>query len=445
MGCTDMAITEAMGQDQMRLPSGVTLALVALIPVPLCAAGLEYNVNGGIGNSNNITRAAASAQSETFATVGAQISLQHASRRLTADVTGDLSYVDYLNDTYRSELIGSLGAAVRMGLVDDRLSWVVEESFGQTRLDAFAPTTPANRENVNFLSTGPDLSLRLSAVLRVNVQARYSRLDYQTSDFDSNRYRGLLGLERDLSGTNRISLNVSGERVLPRRGGGSSFTRSEAFIRYASEAARTTLSTEFGASQVEVSGVTDGDFLARVNLSRKIGSLSTLTLRASHAISDNGNSLGQGNFAQLPRATLETGALSQTDRPYTSEVAGVEWRVQGRVTRATLSADWSREDYAEAGNSSRTYLKAGVGLGRQFGPRLDGRIGFTYTRNEYPSIVDHTNESAGEIGLAWRLGRRVTADFSAARTDFSGNPLFATSPETRLWLQLRYGDRINRE
>lgn len=429
----------------MHRVSTFTLAALALAPASVLAAGLEYNVDVGIGHTDNITRTSTNQQSDTLAALGTEFSLLHKTRRLSADLTGDLSYVEYLNNTFDSELVGSFGAAVLVGLVEERLSWALDDSFGQTRLDPFVPVTPANRENVNRFSTGPDLTLRFSAAMRLNAQARYTRLDYQTSPFDQDRYGGLLGLERELSGTNRVSLNVTGERVKPQAGGGSDYTRSEAFVRYTADAARTRLNAELGAARVSGTGDRSNDLLARLNLSRKVGAFSTFTLRARHDITDTGNTLGQGGGVQLPRATLQTGMLSQTDRPFVNDAIGASWTAQGRLTRATLSADWTKEDYSSVGVSDRKYITASAGLARRFGPRLEGRLSYYYTRNEFSAVVNHTTENTGEVGFDWRLGRRLSADFSATRTDHSDTPLFASSPETRLWLRLRYGDRISRE
>ncbi len=79
----------------------------------------------------------------------------------------------------------------------------------KAQIDPFAPVTPTNRENINYLSTGPDLNLRLGTLGFMDVTARYARTEYQISPFNSNRISAGLGVGRALSAGSNISLQVS--------------------------------------------------------------------------------------------------------------------------------------------------------------------------------------------------------------------------------------------
>ena len=75
---------------------------------------------------------------------------------------GNFSYLDYLQNAYGNQLIGRFdGMAHFRDSFRERLTWVLQDDYGQAALDPFAPTTPTNLENVNYVSTGPDLAMRV--------------------------------------------------------------------------------------------------------------------------------------------------------------------------------------------------------------------------------------------------------------------------------------------
>ena len=78
---------------------------------------------------------------------------------MTTSITSRLEYRDYLDDTFDSEVVGNLVGNALVDIVEDRFTWTLEDTFGQSTQNQFAPVTPDNRENVNYLSTGPDFTL----------------------------------------------------------------------------------------------------------------------------------------------------------------------------------------------------------------------------------------------------------------------------------------------
>jgi len=127
------------------------------------AAELSYGVDVGVGQTDNVARVSTDEQDETIASVGAQLRLDHESRRLRANVETRLEYRDYLDNTYDGEVVGNLLANGVFAFVEDRFTWTVTDTFGQTTQNQFAPSTPDNRANVNYLSTGPDFTLPLGS------------------------------------------------------------------------------------------------------------------------------------------------------------------------------------------------------------------------------------------------------------------------------------------
>ena len=68
-------------------------------------SGLAFGLSAGMGHSDNITRVPEDEIDESFATAGFQLNANQQGR-LSYSALGDLSYVDYLDDTFDSEVVG---------------------------------------------------------------------------------------------------------------------------------------------------------------------------------------------------------------------------------------------------------------------------------------------------------------------------------------------------
>jgi len=95
-----------MGRQQ----SGSIAAVCALFLGAEARADLTYEVETGVGHSDNITRVSENQVDETLATLGTHLDWTKATRRLDATVFVDLDYVEYLDNTYDGEVVGTADA-----------------------------------------------------------------------------------------------------------------------------------------------------------------------------------------------------------------------------------------------------------------------------------------------------------------------------------------------
>ena len=138
-------------------------SLLAAI-VTLCALGSpaeaqiwSLGADAGLGETDNVTLASSDKVSQTMAIADVDFAVLEQSRLFNVNLKGDFSDYDYLQHAYGNELIGRFDGVAKMALVPDRLTWVLQEDFGQSLLDPYTPQTPSNRQNVNYVSTGPDV------------------------------------------------------------------------------------------------------------------------------------------------------------------------------------------------------------------------------------------------------------------------------------------------
>ena len=91
------------------------------------------------------------------------------------DAKGNFSDLDYLQNAYGNQFIGRFDGRADVALIPERVIWVLTESFGQAQIDPFVAVVPTNLENINYVSTGPDATLRLGPTVFLDLRARYSK------------------------------------------------------------------------------------------------------------------------------------------------------------------------------------------------------------------------------------------------------------------------------
>lgn len=420
------------------------LPLLAVAPALGAAPVAEFGTDIGVGRTDNITRVSTNKRSETISNVGAQFSVLQETQRLSADITGNLAWFDYANNTYDSELVGSVAAATRLRMLEDRLTWSIDDNFGQTRRDLFSVDTPANRQDVNYFSTGPGLRLGLGSATYLVAQARYALVDYSKSPSDSRRESGSLAVEHDLSQGSRVGLEVNNEHVAPRGSAAfASYDRSEAYLQYGLRGARTVASVAVGASRLDQVAGRDTGLLLRAEVSRKV-SLSNFSIRIGREITDPGDSQRLRSGAQLPAATLNTQSLSPTATPYVNEYAQFDWRITGHRTSLGFGADLANENYLGSALQDRRRSGFHASATREIASRLRADAGLRFSKYDFRHTAGDNSEKAADLGLSWQFGRKAALELAGNYSKYTSDSVAPDSSEMRYWLKLRFGDRITR-
>jgi hypothetical protein len=418
-----------------------------LLGVPLAQAqereGVQFSVDAGIGTSDNILRAPDNERDEQLATLGAQLSLRQDTRRLAADVLADLAYVHYQDDTYSSEVLGNLIGSASLAIVPERLSWTVEDNFGQTRRDPLAASTPDNQENANLFATGPDLFMQFGSSAQAGISARYTRTDFEESPFGSDRYSGMLFVGRELSSSNVLSVHAGTERVTPEdQTLSEEYDRNEFFGRYEMRGSRTSFSIDAGASEIERDSFSDGGPLLRFNLRRELTARSILRASLGREHSDAGRSLRleQG----LGGLDTEPAAVSSNAEPFVQEYAMVDWDASGRRTSVGLSASYSDEAYPQAPQLDRARTQFGARIARDLGLRTNLSALATHAQDDVAVSDADSSETTLAMSLSFRAGRAVYLDARVERVERSADNPASEFVEQRLWVRVRYGEPVTR-
>lgn len=432
-------------------PKQRDLSACALL-LPLCAAGLaqgataELEAELGIGRSDNFERSASDARAATLKSAGLRFSLLQDTRRLDADLVGDVALVDYNGSRYSSEVTGSVAGRLGLTLIEDRLRWIVEDSFGQARLDPFSVPAPENKEQVNYFSTGPILNMGLGLRdTNLLLSGRYTRVDFETSPSNSYRLEGQAGVERLLSSAARLGIYAGTESVEPSGANpGESYDRAAAFARYSITGARGSLVVDGGANRIKSQGMSESGPMFRIELARDVGRMTRLVFGLGQEFSDAGAGLRPPTVGALPSPTHNTQSLLQATEPFTLRYAHAGWTITGRRTVLGLNIRGAEEDYEGASQPDRKRAEAGLALIRQVGRRTEVSVGANLSTNDFEAPQADFDEQLFSASILWRAARRTRIELSGERYGFSPDMPGGTLDETRYWLRLRYGDRLTR-
>jgi hypothetical protein len=391
----------------------LALAIVSILVLKSAAAAetLAYGVDVGVGESDNVTLVPTNKVSQTMALADVDFDIKKQSRLLDLNAKGDFTDINYLQGAYGNQVIGRFDGAAHVALIPERLTWALTDNFGQGTLDPFTPTTPTNIENINYVSTGPDLNLRLGPTSFINASARFARAQYQTSPFNSNRLVGNLAWGLQLSAQSSVSLNGDTERVLfDNTVLNSDFEHTSGFGRYEVQGARTDFSTDLGATTITRNGTSTTGGLARIALARKLSTAAKLTLSIGRDLTDASTSFS--NLQSGALGVVGTAPAALTSNSYTSHYASVGWEYERNRTTFAVSGRWEKDIYG--GEPALDYTRSGAEfrVERKLTRALTAEVFGRYYKSTYPhTIVAPANGSADFDDeliagvLTWRHGR----------------------------------------
>ena len=278
--------------------------------------------------------------SDTIATAGVDASVYRDTGHLKLDFDGSLRYEDYLDHTYPSHTLGQLVGTAQYAFVPDRFVWMLQDTYGQTTINPEAPTTPQNRINANYVSTGPDAALPLGNSLDLLLGARYAQANFQSNpvaQVDNDTVSGNLGLRERLSPTSSLSINATASRLDYQDTPLPGYDQQSLYGRFDARSARGGLALDLGASQLKQNGQTVRDPLARLTLFHRLTPSWNVNLAVSSEFQNSAQALQSAlSNARVLNGQLVNGATAPAGGPPGSAVADIN------LTQAPFRSDSAR-------------------------------------------------------------------------------------------------------
>ncbi len=405
----------------------------------------QLELRAGASYSENAARADSGEDSDILALAGIGIDFIRDGSRLDANVSGDLDWVEYLDDTFDGAPRGYFDGNAMFDIIDKSLQWSFRESYGQLISDPLESDTPDNLEDINFFSTGPLASFRFGGANRLSMYATYSRADYGKLDIQNNnqlagqardneQLLGGLQLARNMSEASEIGLNVSANRVeFEESATSSDYDIQSAYLNYALAGFRTSVDASLGYSRVVQDGEDNDGTLIRLGLTRRMSASSNFFLRARQQFSNSGNLFREGLDGANPTSS-DPGVSSGDVFEERGLGAGVNFT--RTRTRFGVGVDWSEEEHEREAQANREVLAVEAYFVRNLRTTLALNLDARYNSDEYSALNFDDDRLEVGVTLSWQLGRNVGVDF---RYDYSQR---SASLESSEYDESRYGIRV---
>lgn len=401
------------------------------------AADVGYGVDVGAGYTDNIAREAEGGEGEAIATLGGQLRLDHESRRLAAKVNSRLELREYLDDSYDSEIVGNLNADARFNIIEERFSWTLSDTFGQTLRNQLSAATPDNRESVNFLSTGPDFTLPLGERDKLRLHGRYIDVHYEDSELGSQRVRAEANLLHELSNAAEVSLNANTEQIsFDDDQLFTDFDLNEAFLSYRVDAARTTLSLDGGVAEVRSDDGMQDAWLGRLNAVRRVSSSLSIGIEMGHELTEAGNAFVQ--LQQMQPGVVDPVTVQQTSLPFENTYGTIFTRFSRQRTGINFRASHFDEQYEGLPLFDRKRLLLEGTLSRDLNAAISVHVGVTYNSQEYEALDRELTDVTGRLGMRWNVGRVTSVNVDYQYLDRRDNQDLLDYDASELWVRFAY-------
>jgi hypothetical protein len=269
-------------------------------------------------------------------------------------------------------------------------------------------------------------------------------VQYETSPLSSDRASGSLAWGYQLSALSSVSLNADSERVLfDNTVVNTDFDRSNVFVHYSLEGARTELSTDLGGTAVDEQGTATYGGLAKLMLARRLSAAAKLTATLGRDLTD-----GSNNFSSLSSGasgTTGTAPAGLTSQNYTANYGSLDWQYERNRTVVGLSGRWEKDLYGSAPLLDRTLATAEFRIRRQLTRTLSAQVmGRLYQSDYYrvsaTGLEGSPKSNTGTViaGMVWHQGRSLEIKLQLEHTSYTTSPNDTGYAENRVFLKVGY-------
>lgn len=395
------AATVAAAADSPDLGTQATTG-----PSVVQGTDLTGTIGLALTESDNIYRADSDETRAAIGQVFADLVFDENTRLIQAKASSNLSFLEFQDNDYPSELVGNFYGTGRLSIVPDRFSWVLQENFGQQQVTPGLPTTPGNLQNINFVSSGPDLTIPIANQTDFRLTGRYSNVTYQTSDLDNNRVDGTVAIVENLSAASSLSANAGVETVRYQNSvANPDFETQEAYLDFEGKTGRTSLSLMLGADRV--SGLTNEPTqpLVRISLDHAVSPASKLTLAAGEDYSDSGSMLRQ--LQELTGLSYGAAQSVTSSDPFTERYGRLAWQFEQFRTAFGFDVGRYQEIHLIETQYDQVRWVGDANFRRRMTPSLTATIQAGYIDDIYNTAAYTYKTLFESVALNWQAGKRL--------------------------------------
>ena len=377
--------------------------------------------------------------------------------RFDYHLDSDLVVAKYFKSEFQTQPYGYLDAFGEFKIDPGTLSWTGRESYSQVLINPTSPGTPNNLESINYLTTGPKLTLTPTLRTTVVLDGSYSYVSSNSNsadyvNIDNHRYGGDLRIDRAFTNTFSAYLTGSYSKVqFSDTTENTDFDLWQGLAGFRWVNARTVLDIAGGYNKAHLEGApanpypvphgalldatpildaviapaaaatssdtqNPGGSTWQASLSRLISPNDRVSIHALKTVTDSAN-LFRLNLDQPVPGNGQTQLASGS--PLTHREYGGTWTYDTGRTTITLNALYYSDHYSQTPESDHDSRQVNALVARQLNLALNWEIGVLYGHDNYVTITQHTWN--GITSLRWRVGPKIGLRFFYAYSSLAPN------------------------
>ena len=381
--------------------------------------------------------------------------------RFDYHLDSDLVVAKYFNSAYSTQPYGYLDGFGEFKIVPGTLSWTARDTYSQVLINQGSPGTPDNLESINYISTGPRLTLRPTLRTTIVVDGTYSYVasNSKSPDYvniDNHQLGGNLRIDRAF--TNTFSAYLTGNYAKVQFSDttvNQDFNLVQGLLGVRFGDARTALDLAGGYNQAHLEGAPPGTQYpvphgALVGLPPFDEAATTTTPPTSTTPSNTQNPSGTTWQAESVAPDLADPApvtsclaagngcrepVSAEPQPSRSRATGsrnsrrdnhspiVSMAAPGGMTaaarRSPSMALYYSDHYSQTPESDHDARQLNALISRQLNVSFNWELGVLYQHDNYIAYTQHTWNAI--TSLRWQVGPKIGLRFFYTHSDV-GSP-----------------------
>jgi hypothetical protein len=314
------------------------------------------------------------------------------------------------------------------------LQWFLQDDFGEGQLNPYTPSTPTNLEKVNFLTTGPEFTLRPLDDTVLQLGGRYALATYQFSPLNGWRSSENVLLERLLSPNSNVALGADAEQLhFDNTIINPEYDRDRFYIRYDITGARTHITAAVGETQNNDGGAWVATPLVQFDLTHDLAPQTVLNVTAGRQFTDAADAFS--DLRSGAAGGIVVAPVAQTSEDYLRNYVSASVQLTGRRSTISATAAYERDVYAIDDTFDVTRADLELRGSRQLNAILSAEIFGAIMQSRYFTQGGHINSNIVGANMTWQASRtlalegRYTHDFQSTNGGgygYAANLIFVT-------------------
>jgi hypothetical protein len=388
----------------------------------------------GYAQSDNVARVE-DAERGSYADAGVMFDAAHSSPRVTGNIVSNVEFRKYGGQAFDDETLGRLDGDADFNVAKDVFHWRFRETFDQGRTDASATLSPGNREDVNVVSSGPQLDLPIGQRVNFTLGGTYSYRRYQESQYvDNDAVIYDLGVLRQMSETAQVGILASTNDVDFADDTIAPYKIDALNLRYTKMLATGAVLAELGKNKIHLDGPGFDKPAIGFQWYRDVSARGTLSINAERRFTDSG---GLATATRSDAPSLPQADVLLSTSPLDRKSVGVGYLIAAPRMEISIGAARSKDSYfGDTTLDNRTTITS-FRLSRTVSMRLRFGVSFYDLSRDFEGSTLAGVDDRERTTSAWvnrSLGRRLSVSLALTRYQGLG---FQSFDENRY--EVRFG------